>query len=889
MVPVVPFSSPDDEPTAALVHRHGAFVRSLARRLCRDEAEADDLVQETWLATHRRDAPLGASSRSWLARVMGRIAAKRGQSARARAARERRVAEDAARAAESDDAAAHAHMLRDVAEALLALDDDQRRLVIARHYQGLELRALAEREGVATSTLKLHLGAAYERLRVQLDERALRPSDGAQSTQPRARWQRALALATGLEAPQATPAPVPRAPITAPPAALTPVAPFSLAAILTMGLATNTAVVLLVGSAVVAGIALRGGGAEGQALEPDFPLDAPAAELPAPGLHSAPGERTEVVRAPAAAVVPVDAPSADTLASATFELNVTDLYGAPVSGVELLAAPPDMPLNSIGRTDTNGRLVLRTALGADETQLVYSLRVDGSVVGGLRTAPLVAGGTWKQEVRLGPSFIQKGNVIHFGTLDGGQVFNLYSTVSRGSSGAIESASLARSGGLRVTLSDSTGFVRELAADTRPRRDGILQPAPGPPVDGNVLFTVAGAPRPTRLGLAIDSLRLDSLRLSSEIVSLEGLIPRSGFRADDGGASVTGVVRDLDGSPTADVRVFVRYGGEEEVAIVEARADAEGRYKANVLPGKVEVAVGAGRTPGSSGSLIVDSGNTAELDLTLDRGLVLPGRLVDSDGTTLGEWLVEAHATVPGGEWSAFEKTDAEGLFMVPHCPTNLVSLEFFEGQGRLAVVTHRELAVLAGGDRFEAVVPHRQRVGTRIAIADDRVDAVPAGELRVFDVEGRRGDRLPLTSPVGSELVFDLPVGSWQLQLAATGPHFGAQRTIEVFAPQPAPPSAAESTLAPLPLDLGAFDVGPTGWLDVPAPPEASTWMLERVTPGRARALVRAFGESVERYPLPPGTYRATLRDHQWTLLAEHEVEVENNRRGSIPSAGLPR
>ena len=58
----------------AALAAHEAFVRKLARRLVRDEHQADDLVQETWLAALRQPDAVRGSLRAWLARVMGNLA-----------------------------------------------------------------------------------------------------------------------------------------------------------------------------------------------------------------------------------------------------------------------------------------------------------------------------------------------------------------------------------------------------------------------------------------------------------------------------------------------------------------------------------------------------------------------------------------------------------------------------------------------------------------------------------------------------------------------------------------------------------------------------------------------------------------------------------------------
>ena len=67
---------------------HGRFLRGLARALVSDPARAEDLVQDTWTAAIEHAPRTGAVPRAWLARVMRRLAIKRGLREGERGARE---------------------------------------------------------------------------------------------------------------------------------------------------------------------------------------------------------------------------------------------------------------------------------------------------------------------------------------------------------------------------------------------------------------------------------------------------------------------------------------------------------------------------------------------------------------------------------------------------------------------------------------------------------------------------------------------------------------------------------------------------------------------------------------------------------------------------------
>ena len=77
---------------AAEFLRHADFVRRLARRLAADEAAAEDLVQDTWLAALEHPPTQVRGVRAWLARVLRNQAALRRRTGARRVHRERTVA-----------------------------------------------------------------------------------------------------------------------------------------------------------------------------------------------------------------------------------------------------------------------------------------------------------------------------------------------------------------------------------------------------------------------------------------------------------------------------------------------------------------------------------------------------------------------------------------------------------------------------------------------------------------------------------------------------------------------------------------------------------------------------------------------------------------------------
>ncbi len=155
---------------------HSGWLRKLARSLVRDDAAAEDLVQETWLSALRSPPREHDGVRSWLSRVVRRKAYEAHRKSSSREARESAVAgpDETAR---DDDIVARAETQRALIDAVLALEEPFRATVLLHHFEELPPRAVAARMGVPVETVRSRLRRARERLRQQLDEGAGR--DGA--------------------------------------------------------------------------------------------------------------------------------------------------------------------------------------------------------------------------------------------------------------------------------------------------------------------------------------------------------------------------------------------------------------------------------------------------------------------------------------------------------------------------------------------------------------------------------------------------------------------------------------------------------------------------------------------------------------------------------------
>jgi len=172
------------------------WLRQLAASLVGDRAQAEDLVQDTWVAALRRP-PGEGEPRPWLARVLRNRARNAGRDRARREAREGFVREERV-APDSAALAQEAEAQRMLAEAVTRLDEPLRAVIVLRYFQGLDSSAAAARLGVPASTLRTRLQRALEALRADLDQRTGGRQSWAALLMPLARGASVAASASAL-------------------------------------------------------------------------------------------------------------------------------------------------------------------------------------------------------------------------------------------------------------------------------------------------------------------------------------------------------------------------------------------------------------------------------------------------------------------------------------------------------------------------------------------------------------------------------------------------------------------------------------------------------------------------------------------------------------------
>ena len=149
---------------------HSSWVRALAERLVRDPGEADDIVQETWIAADRHRPGLETGLRPWLAGVVRKLALRKRRD-RARVERRERAGARSEAAPSTEETVLRDELRALVGRSLAELDEPFRSTLILRYFAGLEPAEIAAREGVPPATVRTRLKRGLEKLREELDRR----------------------------------------------------------------------------------------------------------------------------------------------------------------------------------------------------------------------------------------------------------------------------------------------------------------------------------------------------------------------------------------------------------------------------------------------------------------------------------------------------------------------------------------------------------------------------------------------------------------------------------------------------------------------------------------------------------------------------------------------
>jgi RNA polymerase sigma factor (sigma-70 family) len=172
-------ASSDEQALAELYDRFGRVAYGLALRILRDEALAQDAVQEAFLAIWRnadRFLAERAKASTWILTLVHRRAVDLVRREDRRRAEPLETAPEPAAAETVEDEAALGFQRRVVQEALRRLPPEQREALELGYYGGLTQSELAERLDQPLGTIKSRMFTGLNRLRDLLAQAGLEES-----------------------------------------------------------------------------------------------------------------------------------------------------------------------------------------------------------------------------------------------------------------------------------------------------------------------------------------------------------------------------------------------------------------------------------------------------------------------------------------------------------------------------------------------------------------------------------------------------------------------------------------------------------------------------------------------------------------------------------------
>ena len=156
-----PISDDDARRLELLFERNHELIWRFALRMTRDPADAEDLLQETFLraATHRRRLPLPEpAARAWLTRTLVNMCRDRARRDTVR--RRHRESVAATEVAHASDPEQLTAARQRMGAALDGLPPRRRAVLVLRELDGLDEAQVAEVLGLRRATVRWHLAAA---------------------------------------------------------------------------------------------------------------------------------------------------------------------------------------------------------------------------------------------------------------------------------------------------------------------------------------------------------------------------------------------------------------------------------------------------------------------------------------------------------------------------------------------------------------------------------------------------------------------------------------------------------------------------------------------------------------------------------------------------------
>lgn len=392
--------------------------------------------------------------------------------------------------------------------------------------------------------------------------------------------------------------------------------------------------------------------------------------------------------------------------------RVSDGNGEPLSGVAVFAMETDEDGRSMYRmmmpgaqqagedavrTASDGTFTLRVAEGRYD----FNFRREGYAPKRVIGQSITGSGRARVDAVMEPASGVAGRVVRGGNGVEGVSVTVFGAESRGSAVTGPDGSFAVSGleagSMKVLLRKESDFIRELRNLTSPARDAVIELAAGGRVTGRVVDRSTGKP------LTSFQAGISSLRNSGDGRATMALPQMRDFSAEDGTFA-------LDNVPPGPMFV-----------VASAPGYATARLNATVEEGKT----------------------VSDVELRLEAGVRLTGRVTGPDGTPLGDVTVAVETSGEFMSWgpATTAVTDTNGEYSLERLPAGEGTVAFahptYLDARRKVTLKGRETKLdveLAAGERVSGIVV--TEAGAPVANASVEAHGSGTGGVAVTNAEG---------------------------------------------------------------------------------------------------------------------------------------------------------
>lgn len=151
--------------------RHADWLKALAHSLVADDARAQDIVQQTWLAALKTPPRSMNAARAWLGRVTRNFAFRSYNEESNRRKREESSAQSEKSSSTPEELLQRVELQREVADAVTKLPALYRATVLHHFFEEMSVTEIAHQHGIPVTTVRSRLTKALDLLRMQLDDK----------------------------------------------------------------------------------------------------------------------------------------------------------------------------------------------------------------------------------------------------------------------------------------------------------------------------------------------------------------------------------------------------------------------------------------------------------------------------------------------------------------------------------------------------------------------------------------------------------------------------------------------------------------------------------------------------------------------------------------------